>query len=282
MLAVDLLISGGTVVDGTGNTGYRASVAIEGERLRIVRERELPEARKTIDATGLTVAPGFFDMHSHAGLMLLAEPDHFSKVSQGVTTEVIGVDGNSYAPFQGRQQLLDMVRMYAGLEGDPQLAYKWDSAGSYLEQFDRAVSVNVALLIGNSALRVGAIGWDALAADSSAIGTMRAMLREGMQEGAFGLSTGLDYPPGSYASTDELAALASEAAGWGGFYHTHPRNSLGDRFLDPLREAIQICRQAEAPLHLTHLFHRQTAPGGAERVFDLIESARTEGVEVTF
>ena len=283
MSSPDLVITGGTVVDGTGNPGYRATIVVEGDALRVVRGIDaVPAAAREIDATGLIVAPGFIDLHSHSGLMVQADPDHFPKVSQGVTTELIGIDGNSYAPFHTREQLRDFVRMYAGLDGDPPLDYDWDSVASFLRRFDNSVSVNIAMVIGNSALRVCSVGWEPQAADERALANMRAMLREGMQEGAVGLSTGLDYPPGSYADTAELIQLGQEAGRLGGFYHTHLRNRLGDRFLDPIREAIQICRDGELPLHLTHLFHRQNSPGGAGRIFDLVDSAKADGVEVTF
>ena len=103
-----------------------------------------------------------------------------------------------------------------------------------------------------------------------------------MEDGAFGLSSGLDYPPGAYATTDELAALANEAARLGGFYHTHVRYSLGDRFLDPFREAIEIGRRGEAPAHITHFYHRPTFPGTPDQMLDLVDDARAEGQDVTF
>ena len=111
---------------------------------------------------------------------------------------------------------------------------------------------------------------------------MRAMLREALDEGAFGVSSGLDYPPGSFASTDELAALTAEAALAGGFYHTHVRYALGDRFLDPFREAIEIGRRGQGPVHLTHFYHRQTHPGGPELLLGLVDDARAGGMDVTF
>ena len=111
---------------------------------------------------------------------------------------------------------------------------------------------------------------------------MRALLREGMAEGAFGLSSGLDYPPGSYATTDELAELTREAGREGGFYHTHVRYPLGDRFLDPFREAIEIGRRGEAPAHITHYYHRATFPGTPEQMLELVDDARAEGLDVTF
>ena len=172
---------------------------------------------------GMVVAPGFIDLHSHGGLVILADPRHEPKVRQGVTTEVIGVDGNGYAPFADTADLASFVDLNAGLDGRPEVDYDWDTVASYIGRYDRGQAVNVAVVIGNSALRIGAIGWDDTPADDRSLANMRAMLREAMAEGAFGVSSGLDYPPGSYASTDELAALTAEAAAAGGFYHTHVR-----------------------------------------------------------
>jgi len=214
--------------------------------------------------------------------MILADPLHEPKVRQGVTTEVIGVDGNSYAPFDKPADLAAFVELNAGLDGHPRIAYDWDSVASYLTRFDRLVSVNIAYLVGNSVLRIAALGWDGVPADGRAIQRMQALLREGMAEGAFGLSSGLDYPPGAYATTAELAALTREAGRYGGFYHTHVRYPLGDGYLDPFREAIEIGRLAEAPAHITHFYHRATFPGGPGRMLELVDAARAEGQDVTF
>ena len=272
----DLLIHGGTVVDGSGAPGYPADVAVIGDRLRVlprsVGARSGPHGwrrpgGRTIDATGLVVAPGFIDLHSHAGLTMLAEPRHEPKVRQGVTTEVIGVDGNSYAPFTNQGDLDDFLTLNAGLDGRPDIDADWRTVGDYLDRFDRRVSVNVAYLIGNSALRIAAIGWDDVPADAKAMDRQRGLLREGMEDGAFGLSSGLDYPPGAYATTDELATLLVEASRLGGIYHTHVRYDLGDRFLDPFREAIEIGRRSGGgPVHITHFYHRRTFPGTPEQM----------------
>ena len=279
----DLLIVGGRLVDGTGGPARPGSVAIADGAIRLIGPgAELPSAARTIDADGLVVAPGFIDLHSHGGLAILADPRHEPKVHQGVTSEIIGVDGNGYAPFARHEDLLAFVELNAGLDGRPEIAYDWDTVGSYLDRYDRGQAVNVGVLVGNSALRIGSVGWADRAATTGELAAMRAMLRDAMSAGAFGISSGLDYPPGSFASTDELAALTNEAARAGGIYHTHVRYPLGDRFLDPFREAIEIGRRGEGPSHITHFYHRVTHPGPPERLLALVDDARAEGMDVTF
>ena len=281
-MEVDLLISGGSVVDGTGAQARAAEVAVMGDRLLVLEPGAAPAALDRIDATGKVVAPGFIDLHSHSGLHLFVEPTHEPKVRQGVTSEIVGVDGLSYAPMPDWADLEALIKMNAGLDGRPPGPAGWDSVASYLGRLERATSVNVGMLVGNSALRICAIGWEEMAAGEAAVADMRAMLREAMGEGALGLSSGLDYPPGGYASTAELATLSHEAALNGGFYHTHVRYALGDRFLDPFREAIEIGRLGEAPVHITHFYHRETHPGGPELLIGLVEEARAGGADVTW
>jgi N-acyl-D-amino-acid deacylase len=280
----DLLIENGTVVDGSGEPGFAAAIGVREGRVEVVNGETdaLPAARR-IDARDRVVAPGFIDLHSHSGLMIFADPLHEPKVRQGVTTEVIGVDGLSYAPIPDRGDLEALAHMNAGLDGRPEIAYDWSSVEAYLDRLDALrPSVNLAYLVGNSVLRIGAIGWDEVEARDEEIANMRAMLREAMEQGAIGLSSGLDYPPGAYASTDELAELTAEAARHGGFYHTHVRYALGDRYLDPFREAIEIGRRGDGPAHITHFYHRQTFPGGPEPMLALVDDARAEGLDVTF
>ena len=283
----DLLIRNGTVVDGTGSRGFAGDVGVRDGRLELVRaptDRAI-ESREHIDATGMVVAPGFIDLHSHSGLMIFADPLHEPKVRQGVTTEVIGVDGLSYAPIRDPADLEALVHMNAGLDGAPPQAqpYDWATVETYLDRLDALrPSLNLAYLVGNSALRIGAIGWDEVPATAAQVADMRAMLRSAMAQGAIGLSSGLDYPPGSYADTDELATLTREAAAHGGFYHTHVRYPLGDRYLDPFREAIEIGRRGDGAVHITHFYHRRTFPGGPGPMLALVDDARAEGLDVTF
>jgi N-acyl-D-amino-acid deacylase len=280
---LDVLIRGGLVVDGTGNPGFHAAVGIANERVTILRgDVAAIQAARTIDASGKIVCPGFIDMHAHSGLVILAEPRHEPKVHQGVTTELIGVDGNSYAPFHSHDDFLRFVELNSGLDGNPPLPGRWSTVEEYLEMFTSRVAINVVYILGNSPLRIATVGWDDKPATPVDLDNMKALLRTGMEEGAFGMSTGLDYPPGSYADTAELTALSREAARLGGIYHTHVRYSLGDRFLDPFREALDIGYGSEVPVHITHFYQRTTSPGGAARMLDLVEGAREDGLDVTF
>jgi N-acyl-D-amino-acid deacylase len=292
---MDLRIVDGEVVDGTGRPRFRAEVVVRDGRIAAIEPAGSgastggmgggaaghPDAR-TIEAAGLVVAPGFIDLHSHSGLWILHEPLHEPKVRQGVTTEVVGVDGLSYAPFPNPHDLEAMVVMNAGLDGRPAIATDWATVADYLARFDDRVAVNIALMVGNTPLRIAALGWDDVPADDRAVADQRARLREAMEDGAFGVTSGLDYPPGAYASTGELAALANEAAKLGGFYHTHVRYALGDRYMDPFREAIEIGRLGEAPAHITHFYHRPTYKGRPEDLLALVDDARAAGQDVTY
>ena len=189
---LDLLIKNGLVVDGTGNPGFYAAVGVQGETVSILRgDSANADAGRVIDATGRVVCPGFIDMHAHTGLVILAEPEHHPKVRQGITTELVGVDGNSYAPFTSHEDFLDFVELNSGLDGAPDLPGRWSTVAEYLSMFDDKVAVNIAYVIGNSPIRICAMGWDDRPASAADIANMRAMMREGMEEGAFGLSTGL-------------------------------------------------------------------------------------------
>ena len=280
---LDLLIKGGMVVDGSGSPGYHAAVAVEGDTVTLLRgDVSEVRAKRVLDATGRVVTPGFIDVHAHSALMILHDPKHLPKVHQGITTELIGIDGNSYAPFAKKQDLDDFIKLNAGLEGSPPIKASWSTVSDYLARYDRKVSVNIAYIVGNSPLRIGAMGWSDRKPTKKEMDTQKALLRESMEEGAVGVSTGLDYPPGSYADTAELAELSKEGARLGGFYHTHVRYGLGDRYLDPYREAIEIGRRSGIPIHLTHMLPRAVYPGSSMRLIDLVEDARDEGMDVTF
>jgi N-acyl-D-amino-acid deacylase len=278
---LDILITNARIVDGTGNAWFFGSVGVEDGRIRIIRGdvAEITAPHK-IDAHNKIVCPGFIDMHAHSGLVALNSPKHETKVRQGITTELIGVDGNSYAPFGSTDDFDSFVLLNAGLDGRPPEGQRWSSVAEYLSLFDRKVSCNFAYVIGNSALRIATVGWEDRPATIDDIHNMRKLIRQGMEEGAFGISTGLTYPPGSYADTAELIEVSREVAEQHGIYVTHVRYSIGDRFMDPFKEAIQIGRRSGVPVHISHL--HSPRPGAARKLLPLIDNARAEGIDVTF
>lgn len=281
---LDLLIRDGLVIDGSGNPGYYATVGVEGDEIRILRgdTSSIPAAR-TIDASGHVVAPGFIDMHSHGGLIILREPRHEPKVRQGVTTELIGIDGNSHAPFRTREELHRFIELDSGLNGEPPMPAEWLTVAEHLSMFDNKVAVNICFILGNSPVRIWAMGWDDRPATRAEIEDMKAVVREVSEEGSFGLSTGLDYPPGSYADTSELIELSRVVARTGGFYHTHTRASLRKKgLLAPWEEALEIGQATGIPVHFTHYRQRSQGDGSHLDYLGLVEKSRDEGVDVTF
>ncbi|AHG93567.1 D-aminoacylase domain protein (plasmid) [Gemmatirosa kalamazoonensis] len=249
----DLLIAGGTVIDGTGAPRYRADVAIRGDRVVRVSRAALDRsrARRVIDATGRVVAPGFIDLHAHLE-PLLAMPGAESAVRQGVTTALGGPDGSSPLPL-----------------------------APYMDSVTRAgVAINVAYLVGHGSIRRTVLGMADRAPSPAELARMTAMVREAMRDGAFGLSTGLKYLPGTFAKTDEVIALARAAADSGGIYTSHLREE-GLGLLDGVAEAIRIGRDAHIPIVLTH--HKVVGKpmwGASVTTLAMVDSARRAGVDV--
>jgi N-acyl-D-amino-acid deacylase len=281
---IDLLIKNGLILDGTGNPGFSGALAVQDERLALVRgETSGIRAARTIDAHGKVVAPGFIDLHSHAALTILGSPHHDPKVRQGVTTELVGVDGISHAPFRSAADRDRYIWLDSGLNGYPPEA-KWLSASELLDQYDHTVAINVALIIGNGPLRVWSCGWTSGPATPQALDEMSGVLRESMEDGAWGLSTGLDYPPSSFADIDELVGLSRIAASHNGFYHTHTRRREPhpQTLLAPFEEAVEVGRRADIPIHLTHYMQRRQGEGSHLDYLALVENARAEGLDITF
>ena len=281
---LDLLIKNGQIIDGTGSPGFSGAVLVENERIAIQRgDITHLEAVRVIDAEGQVVCPGFVDLHSHAGLTILGEPHHDPKVRQGVTTELVGIDGISHAPFKTQEELHRYIWLDSGLNSYPPMPADWLTVAELLTKYDERVAINMAYILGNSPVRIWGVGWNDRPATAAEMEDMKAVIREAMEEGAWGLSTGLDYPPGAYASTEELVALSETANRLGGIYHTHTRASLlSQGHLAPWEEAVEIGRRSGIPVHLTH--YRQGAQGLGSHLdyLGLVESARDEGLDVTF
>jgi N-acyl-D-amino-acid deacylase len=249
---MDVVFRNAEVVDGSGAPRFRADVAVSGDRIAAVHTA--PGAAATtgrqIDATGLVLAPGFIDMHSHSDLALLTDHDHLAKLGQGCTSEVVGQDGLSYAPADDDSlgQLWDQL---AAWNGKPAITVNWRSVGEYLDRLDDGCAVNAAYLVPHGTVRMLAMGWRNEPPSESELDRMRSLVAEAMDEGAMGLSAGLSYPPGMYAHTDELVELCTVVARAGGYFCPHQR-SYGAGALEGYAEMVDIGRRSGCPIHLTH------------------------------
>ncbi|EAR51294.1 Amidohydrolase [Oceanicola granulosus HTCC2516] len=246
MSAYDTLIEGGTVVDGTGSPAFRADVAMRDDRIVAVGDLAGAEAARRIDATGLTVAPGFIDCHTHDDGYLLTQPDMSAKVSQGVTSVVIGNCGISLAPTFGRPPAPPM-----NLLGEADL-FRFRTFGGYLDELEKApASVNALPLVGLTTLRRSVIEDLDKAATPREIDEMRELFAEAIESGALGFSTGLFYPNAAAATPQEVVGVAAPAQGLDLVYATHLRNE-GDWIAAALDEAFDIGRRLEARVLLSH------------------------------
>jgi N-acyl-D-amino-acid deacylase len=276
----DLVIRGGRVVDGTGQTWFRASLGIAGDTVTVLRgDAGSVEAARIIEARDRVVCPGFIDMHSHSDLKLLTDPRHEAKVRQGVTTEALGMDGLSYAPTSPAN-LEQLLTYLAAVNGTVPPGVRWSSVKEFLDLLDGRVACNVAYFVPHAAIRVEAMGWEARLPTQGELVRMQELARQGMRDGAFGFSTGLTYPPGAYSDTEELVAVCQAIQDLGGFYVTHARYTLGDRLLDPFREALTIGRRSGVPVHISH--YHSPVDGMGERMVALVDEGRDSGVDVTF
>ncbi len=277
-----MLLRDATVVDGTGAVRYRADVVLRDGRIAgIEAAGSQPDAESTINADGLVVAPGFIDMHAHSDLELLRDGNHAAKLLQGVTTEVIGQDGLAYAPVNDAA-LADLRIRIAGWHGDLEDDdFTWRNVGEYLDRLDRGTPSNAAYLVPQGNLRLMAIGHAARPATGGELDRMRGTLRDGLADGAFGMSSGLTYAPGMHADADELVSLCRVVAEHGGFWSPHTR-SYGGGALDAYREAIGIARRSGCPVHLTHAtMNFAVNRGRANELLELVDDAVDEGIDVT-
>jgi N-acyl-D-amino-acid deacylase len=271
----DLLIRNGWVIDGSGGPPFRADVGVLGEVVADVGRLDGATAPRTLDANGLHVVPGFIDAHVHGDLMLLADPVHLPALRQGVTTYILGQDGSAFAPASP-ETMAHMRRYTAGFNGDPpEVASDWRTVEEYLARFNRTTALNVAYLIPNGNLRLEVIGHDPRAASDDDLRAMQRLVREGMDAGAVGLSTGLDYIPSRSADAREIAALSAAIAPDGGVYVTHMR-AYGPEAPLGMREVVEIARMAGIAAHVSHY------NGPADVLLPLVDEARALGLDITF
>ena len=272
----DILILNGRVVDGTGSPWYAADVGIRNGRIAAIGRLAGAQTRTTIDARGKVVAPGFIDMLGQSELTLLVNPHVPSKIFQGITTEITG-EGGSAAPLNDAIINADKVG-YDHLKITPD----WRTLAQYFTRIERqGIGINMATYVGATQVRRMVLGDADRQPTPQDLDRMKGLVREAMEQGAAGVSTSLQYAPAPYAKTDELIALAKEAARYGGIYSTHMR-SEGASVMEALDEAIRIGREADIPVEIWHI--KAAGKQNWGRMRDLvarIEQARRDGVDIT-
>jgi N-acyl-D-amino-acid deacylase len=281
-LNYDTIIKGGRIVDGSGSPWFKGDIAIMEDKITSIARNLKPEAKRVIDATGLIVTPGFLDAHSHADSSTLFYREMESVVAQGITTVVAGQCGSSIAPVNTdlREEL---EKRWAGwLPTEIEFGITWATFEEYLREEEKdGLGANVAHLVGHGAVRVASMGFEARAPTSGELEAMRGHVAEAMEAGAYGLSTGLIYPPGIFAETPEIVELAKVAAMYGGIYDSHIRGE-GKTLMESLGEAIAIGKKAGIPVQISH--HKAATKslwGKSVDTLALLEKSRIEGVDIT-
>ena len=272
----DIVITNGRVIDGTGSPWYAADIGIRGGRIAAIGRLADAPARQRIDARGHVVAPGFIDMLGQSELTMLVEPHLPSKIFQGITTEITG-EGGSVAPLNDAIIKADRVG-YEHFKITPD----WRTLGQYFTRVERqGMGINLATYVGATQVRRMVLGDEDRKPTAAELGRMTALVREAMDQGAVGVSTSLQYAPAPYATTEELVALATEAAKHGGIYATHMR-SEGDQVLAALDEAIRIGREARIPVEIWHIKAAGKQNWGRmKEIVAKVRQARADGIEIT-
>ncbi|TXT30035.1 MAG: N-acyl-D-amino-acid deacylase [Planctomycetota bacterium] len=274
----DVLIRQATIIDGTRAPRFTADIGIKGDRIDSIGDLSAAEARQTIDAAGLVAAPGFIDVHTHADGWLLKSPHLLPKTLQGFTTEVLMADGISYAPVTP-QTWRDWIFYLRALDGMSLDEYSgWSSIAEFLDRIAGRNVQNVIAQVPYANVRSAVCGWGRQRPDDFQMRSIIRGIRKAMDEGAVGLSTGLDYIVQCFATTDELVAACQPVAEQGGLYVTHMRYKLG--LLPALREAVEIARRSGAKLHVSHL--KAQTPQAADEVLTYLDREASREVDLSF
>ncbi len=281
MKTPDLVLKNGTIIDGTGRGRYDADVAIRRNYILAIDAPGTLVAGEEIDCSGLVIAPGFIDTHSHSDLRVIAEPQLPMKVRQGITLEVFGQDGVSVAPIRAADQP-QVARSLAGLDGKLDRAWDWQSVEEYLAAIERArPAIDCAYLIPHGAVRLSVMGMEDRQARLEEIRAMQELIRQSMREGAFGMSTGLIYPPCCFADTAELIELCRAVAEFDGIFVSHMR-SESDYIEDAVEEMIEVGKRSGVRAHISHFkIAGRENWARIDAVLEMVHCAQSEGVRLT-
>jgi len=276
----DIVIVNGQIIDGTGSPGFAGDVGIVGDKIAAVKKLEDFTAGKTIDASGLVVSPGFIDMHSHSEISILVNPQAESKIRQGVTTELVNNCGVSQFPVSAATR--DTVKKASMGTYSIDVDWLWFNLDEYGARLrEGGTSVNHVPLVGHSTVRAGGMGFENRPPTPRELDIMKGLVREGMEQGAFGFSTGLTLSPSMFADTDELVELCNVVAEYGGLHVTHARVFPG-KYWDAMREAVEIGKRAGLPVHVAHMGLHKPYWGKADELIGVLQRAKDNGQDVTF
>ncbi|MBI9043246.1 MAG: D-aminoacylase [Anaerolineaceae bacterium] len=277
---VDILIKNAELVDGSGQLRKTSDIAIQGDKIIDIGDLGEISAKSVVDAKGKVVSPGFIDMHSHEDMLITVAPEAESLVCQGITTVVTGQCGMSPVPLM--EETREEAIKNLGMSDVPIPWEELSSFGSFIDLMEKTgMSVNLHALVGQGAIRSAVMGYSADRPSEEQIEKMQDLVRQAMEEGAAGITTGLIYPPGSYASTEELIEITKPVGEKGGIYFSHLRGE-GDTLLEATREAIEIGRKTGSAVQHSHFKAAGRDNWGlADKALNLIEKARAEGMDVT-
>lgn len=275
----DLLFQNAKIVDGTGAPWYYGDVAVSGGRIAKIGKIK-DSAKQVIDAGGLVLSPGFIDIHSHSDFTIMTYPLSESRILQGVTTELGGDCGLSPAPVNPAKK--ELLQRYVGfLSGD--MPFNWQTMGQYLDAVEKnGTSTNFATMVGQGTIRIATMGFDDREPTQEELAQMRQAAADAMADGAYGLSTGLIYPPGCYSFVDEISEVAKGIAPYGGFYESHMRNEADD-IIASVEETIEVGKRAGVPVQIVHhkICDRKNWQVKGHATIAMIKKARAEGFDIT-
>jgi N-acyl-D-amino-acid deacylase len=276
----DLVLANGRILDGCGNPWFWGDLAVRDGRIAAIAPPGTLHGKRNLDTGGGYIAPGIIDIHTHSDLSILVNRRAESAVRQGVTTHVIGNCGMSPAPVDP-QHLDDMRNFWGLLQSHPEVTWQWRTFGQYLDTLQaEGLAINIASLAGHGAFRIAVMGFDDRPPTPPELERMKTLLVEAMEAGAFGMSTGLVYPPGCFAETDEIIALCRLVARYHGIYASHIRGER-ETILEAVAEAIRIGVESGVPVQISHNAPKFGAPDDAHANLQLVEAARACGQDVT-
>ena len=277
-----ILIKSSKIYDGTGAPPFVSDILIKDDRIESISNIEPTSDHLVIESNGLAASPGFIDTHTHSDGALLNNPQHAQSLRQGVTTEILGQDGLSYAPLSKSNYLLNR-RYLSGILGLPPENLDMSSITAFRKNYDRKVSINTAYCIAHGAIRLETVGFEDRPLKASPLEKAKDLVRSGMEEGAVGLATGMSYFPNAWSDTEEIIELCSVVSEFGGVYVTHLRDKNIDRGFGGggVTEAIEIEMQSGVNLHFSHFRTDENTAGEVSKRIEEIDQAISEGMDIS-